>query len=693
MKPQLLFAAVLIMSTAWGNPIDSLPGKSDPAMFVSTYKPAFRLTAKDIERLPFTNIMEVINGRFPFVFADPPSASAYTWLVDGYVALNVNAINVSQIALIEFYPVSFDAGSGSLSSRGTFVISTKASKPGVAPAGFVVRSQGGVILPTEKTYGPPGSGLKHDVENDYFTHQEVGYNHAGSKFRLSAGVSYTRNPNPSFTLSNDQNTFNQTYEQQYNRWRVSAMGDYYPIEKLRISLALAGALLKYETAGETGMSGTNVSNYNSGDVKYGGVAAAVEYRHSPGFTNTLQFEYAPRTSDMEAHVVNFGLPPGGPNPDIHRFDKSDQEFKRMAVINTAKGIFNANRPVEFGWQVILRYHRLKEETSSSSRLARSDGTTILYNDSHFDRKDRTSSIMPGISVRIKKNFVAQAGAVWDSWQGPGFPSVNNDEWLPYGGISWNIPMSGNGLSSLEFHSTYGKALQFNYRADQLDTYSKPGYSQPSGPFSNYGQIEAGYNWITGVNAGFAQNRIMASVNYLRGNAFPLVYISTFGGGYFVDYREVERSGVSVDVQAAIAQSEDFSCKLRTILFYERIELKEGQYVRPLIYQDNPFLNDDISPQWRGSASLDINAGNFFLQAVGMIRFKDEGYTAFPFSATRNTMSNHGLTFLVAGYTIHTKNNKQWDLSVQTRNLAVMKEPRAGQYYGSRYVGLGVNVNL
>lgn len=704
MKPQLLFAAILFSLNAWSAPDkDSIPlTRIQAPICVSTSKPAFRLTAKDIERLPFTNIIEVINARFPFVFSDPPSSSLYTFIIDGYVALNVNAINVSQIALIEFYPVSFDAASGTLTSRGTFVVTTKLRMPmgeGGTRTKLTVRSQGGRIFSTDKTYQSPGSGVNRIVEDDYFTHQELAYDNSIGKVQLSAAGAYTRNANPAYELVTQGSTFSQTADHGFNRWRLSAMADYNATNKLRFSLALLGTLVKNNSGGESSIPGRGpLSKYDADtDVKYGGAALAVDYHPGAFFNNSLQLQYAHMNTTGDGQVINFALTPGGSN--LYRDDDNTTKTPRMAVVNTSRGIFNSNSPVEIGWQLTLRYHEFRDKSDYTSVTRQENGPPLSMSVGSFKRNERTIGAMPGLSVRIRSNFVAQAGVVYESWKLSEFPGDKSNEVMPYGGIQWNIPMHGDGLSALAFHSTYGEALQFNYRNDMLDMYSRPGFNPAQGPYSAFGQTDPGYTWISGVNAGFVKNRIKLAVNYLTGNGFPAVYIPIFGGGYILDYREVERSGASVDLQAAIAESQKFSCKFRTVLFYERIKLKE-QLPSTFIYYDNPALNDDLSPQWRGSASLDITAGGFFLQAQGILRFNDEGYNTVQMFADRKSISNHGLTFLVAGYSFYGRKKKtsdavptKWSISVQTRNLILMEEPRGSGYYGSRYVGVGANVSL
>ena len=81
MKPLLLFVLMLFAMHARSQDTADLVVtlRCFPSAKKQAHTPFFRLTEKDIKHLPFVSIMEVLNARFPFVFADPPSTSTYTF--------------------------------------------------------------------------------------------------------------------------------------------------------------------------------------------------------------------------------------------------------------------------------------------------------------------------------------------------------------------------------------------------------------------------------------------------------------------------------------------------------------------------------------------------------------------------------------------------------------------------------------
>ncbi|HEX6180615.1 MAG TPA: hypothetical protein VFZ47_05175, partial [Chitinophagaceae bacterium] len=309
--------------------------------------------------------------------------------------------------------------------------------------------------------------------------------------------------------------------------------------------------------------------------------------------------------------------------------------------------------------------------------------------------ERSLAAMPSFSIEVDHQLFAQAGVIYESWKNTAYLDQNKEWLLPYAGVRWEAAVRSPGLSSLSVHSSFGKSLQFNYRMDMMDIYSIPGLAPFQGPLSASDNPSPGYNWVTGINAGFLKNRILFSINYLLGNGFAGVGAMPVPSSIVFEYREIKRNGLSADLIATIADKKKFSCKFRTMLFYEQVKLEEPLQ-GPTFRDVNSFLNDDLSPQWRGSVSLDATSGNFFLQLQGLLRFKDEGYNNHYFNGERIAVSNHGLTFLVVGYSFPLKKSddqQRLDISLQIKNLAVMKEPRATLYYGSKYVGLGVNVKI
>jgi len=190
-KIALFVIAIICTAGAFANTLnDSVPAQA---------KPAWTITATEIAHLPFTSIMEVLNGAVPFVFGDPIRTMEYNFIVDGMILANLNAINVSQIELIEYYPVAFTLQNGVRSARGgTFVITTKKSTNRL-----FVRSLTGLATGSKALMNRYTDGNYADFGSTLNAHEEIGYGHTTNKLHVNTALGYTRSPLPSYDLKQE----------------------------------------------------------------------------------------------------------------------------------------------------------------------------------------------------------------------------------------------------------------------------------------------------------------------------------------------------------------------------------------------------------------------------------------------------------------------------------------------------------
>lgn len=97
---------------------------SQKAVASFTQSNVINLTRADIERLPVANFLDLVAGAFPFLGTEGLEED-FAYVVNGFVLVNPNVINLSQIESISFYPGGTPFTRGSFAKKGTFVISTK----------------------------------------------------------------------------------------------------------------------------------------------------------------------------------------------------------------------------------------------------------------------------------------------------------------------------------------------------------------------------------------------------------------------------------------------------------------------------------------------------------------------------------------------------------------------------------------
>jgi hypothetical protein len=694
-KPTLIVLACFFTLGVYANSSkDTVPSPIiKPGNLPQAYQPVFRLTAKEIESLHFTSIMEVINGAFPFVFADPPVAKDYNFIFDGNILVNPNAINISQIATIEYFPVAFDLAGGSLSAKGTFVITSKnAASPGY---GLIVRSQGGVIKPDSTSFGlNPGGRFKATGSDEHFMHHEIAYGFSKNKFTAGASASYTGTAVPRYNITAPSGR--EDYFDEFKRTRFSANVAYKLTSKIKLS---ANAFWnKQNSSHNRDVSLINFPNVGQVNAerkpRYWSAHAAMQFQPAANITNVLQLEYADVKDDSASNTYARST-----NPAFNRTTISNNTIKdrSFAITNSLSATFKKNADLSFGAELLIRYYEQKLKTDFVTVTRQDDGFILSAAAASIKSDARSIAFMPRLSVQMLRQFFATAGLTYDDWENSAFPYVpvsngpSLEKIFPYAGVRWNMPYPAGVVSSASVHSTYGKSWQSPVKQDLLDIYSN---GNIYGFFFSDEQKEASVNWISGLDIGFAKNRFKFSFNCVKGSFFPLLYGMTpapFGSVIF--YSEVKRSGLSAGFDAAIVDKQKVSVKFKTILFYDAYELKDTAN-QQLIKVNNPMLNE--KGQWRGTVQLMTGVGRFSLQAIALLRFKETKTVFVPFQGYRtDEFSNHGLNFVLLSYRIPLKPAllKQLEITAQGRNLVALKQTPSALYYGSKYYGLGLRLGM
>jgi hypothetical protein len=685
MRNLILAGACLLSIQSFAIPAtDTVPSPpAQQALLAQSYQPVFRVTAKDIEQLPFTSLMEVLNNMFPFVADDPPIAAHYTFLIDGRLLVNPNAINPSQIALIEFYPVAFNIANASMARKGSFVITTKKDAKGLS-----VRSQTGVIIPTDNSYPSQVYTGEVDQKKDLFTHQEIGYGHNSSRLMVNTALSFTRNANPAFTARDQQTT--SDYDHSFQRIRFSNLLAYQVSKSVQltggVSLNSQRQVSDYQ---HNVQANTETEQRGKDKVFFWTANAALNVRLGRTVSNSLVLEHASSRYDSDLD----GIIRREPVLFDILFDNDGLvKFKEYAVTNTLKGAIASEGSLQAGWELLLRYYQHEYESKFSSVAQEAGGMPLFVQSGMITRKERSIAAMPRLSVGLHEQLFITAGVTYDSWKLNSQSNDKNERFHPYAGIRWTMKKPAGDLYSLNIHSTYSAFRQRTAGPEYLDMYQSP---QPNGiqnPSGNEGKAKA---WITGLDAGFGNNnKLVFSFNYRRGTSYLVLTAPLPGGpGPNETLEETKHTGLSAGMQLLVADKQAFSLRLKGLLFYEVLGLKDKTN-EMILKTYNPILNNGDPKQWRGSVQANMTAGKFFAQAIALLRFKEKRSEGFP--PQDNFSNNNGLTFLLAGYTFPLRSasyTREIKFSVQGRNLLAMKQPAAQLYYGSRYVGVGVTANL
>lgn len=154
----------------------------------ATYTSLISLSRTDIERLPATGFMELVQGAFPFVGSVSTVEEDYAFVTEGFVAINPNAINLSQIESIRFYPAGTALTRGSLGKKGTFVIRVRPGKNG-----FDFSTKTGLLLTTDNR---TSNNTSFQYESGLASLNELSYRRRTDRSFFSTALSYLRSNNP-----------------------------------------------------------------------------------------------------------------------------------------------------------------------------------------------------------------------------------------------------------------------------------------------------------------------------------------------------------------------------------------------------------------------------------------------------------------------------------------------------------------
>lgn len=263
-----------------------------------TYQPVLTLTKTQIERLPAASFMELVNGAFSFVFGDPLLVKDFTFLIDGFVTIDPNVINLSQIQLIQFYPAGIPATSGNLTRKGTFVITTlQGLKDG---AGFVTKT--GAMLGNKDDYQDENY-KKHPT---VFSLNELNYSKSMKKGIINSSLSHLRNSVPYYIGSG---SFINEQKDIMNRFRFSNSAQYQLNKQWNLQGGLYLVHSKKNRDFDDYYSTQMIEGSSSTNTNYLAAAASLSYQPSENLQNTFSAEvnsYKEKASASQTVSILYG---------------------------------------------------------------------------------------------------------------------------------------------------------------------------------------------------------------------------------------------------------------------------------------------------------------------------------------------------------------------------------------------------
>lgn len=676
MKPFLLI--ILLMSTVFSfaqtdtlSQDNNWPGES-----------AITLTSQQIERLPATNLMEVLNTAFAYTGGNPLVARDYVFVVNGFVTVNPNSVNLSQIESIRFYPGNTPLTRGSLAAKGSFVITTTA-----ADAGFSFTSKNGITTAAKESLSTFGYTEVDHKQSGFFSYQELAYNYNRNRFHTSNAISFTHNPAP--TILRTFNTNSQEDGFNDKRYRFSNFTGYRFNNKLRLDAAFSYTVQRQQEFSAY----NNVSGGGKGSREQPVRASrlsghlSLEWRPANKFQNTLWLEVGKDLSDYE---MNIDESVSGSQNYFFRL-KGRYRATNYTVSNEA--IWKVVQSPKFFLHpyTLLRYRHLKDENSNSSLSGMGNPPTVVTANAQ-KRSANGVTASPGIRFGFGKWMRADAVLAYDYYKAnpSSFTSMGEDKvWIPDATLEFNLLPIFNSLSIGKVNLT---SHYFEFRTNQqlpdvLDVYNQFVPIRAGSTTSLLNADGVGRRWVNGLSFGLKEG-FDVKVGYLFERKRVLIQMDPIIGGpqYQWVLTGLTRTGWSFEMNTMLIKKEKTKWNLQTVVFEEKLTPSDAFFTQP----GSPVLFSDKS-LWRSGLRTEIEASCFFLQASAVFSFNNVRNGAS--FGEKAYATDYYQNFLLAGYRLSLKNGiiSQAEVNLQARHLFFKQSEEMMPVY--RYVGIGFHLQF
>jgi hypothetical protein len=665
-----------IICLVFGSQVFAQIDTSKTDNYAPTYSGIAVLSKSDIERLPAINFMELLQGAFPFISNESLIEEDYSFIVNGFVLINPNAINISQIEKISFYPTGTLLTRGSFNRKGTFVIDTRPEKKAIS---FSTKS--GILLPFKDQSSQ--NTTTSDGSNGFFTLNDLTYQNRWQGSFVSGAVSFLKNNSPEISsIAVTPNTLrNVNANNNWDRIRLSVFGGYQLSSNIKIEGGLFFTRQPHDSAREqdlkvlsTGLQTLQSNSQVDKKVDCKSAHAAVVFDPGKNIRNIASAELSQAKDEVKGFGNTFY--------SFGQFDTSSKEFK---------GVFNVySLTNQFIWQpVISSIFKLK-----TSLLARYLSTNIKeknfeeYKSSSgslswagFSQKTNSKLFLlnPSISFTIKDFLTSEVGFTHNDYGPSTFSSnTNNKKLLPNAGVRLNLNslIKDSAAISIELASNYNESPTLYNRVDRLETDRLQ--SSISATYTS------SKSWLNTMILGAWQNRFALQVNHFAIHSYLQAKISSSIPGYSLNYVDLESliRSWSFEAKTSLINRENKNWTVYGNVFNIKEEIKESN---PQFSNFSLFDNNITS--WKASLKASITLNRFFAQLSSLLSF-DESYAnrsgSFP------TDDRYSMNFFLAGYKLPIKSNilKAFEVNAQSRNLIHSKKQ-----FHTKYIGIGVHANF
>jgi hypothetical protein len=655
----------------------------------SVYTNVHTLKRSDIERLPFIQFMELVQHAFPFIGNESMVEEEYAFVVNGFLQINPNSINISQIESISFYPAGTLLTRGSSQKKGTFVIATRPDKNG-----FSLSTKTGLFIGNDDVQAGPTAVAV--IKKGISSLNELSFQHTTQHWYISNAFSFLEHKPPVYQLSSNAYGSAQmdTLSSKMERFKFSNFGGY----TFNQHWKLEGGLF-FTTQPQTGEIKTSFSSpfystgyqqtYSKGTVKYMSGHVALVMSPSASLSNRLNAEASQVRDQMNTEKISGNIYSTGQSKERYTAYSFSDHFSWQGKLSSTDHL---------NFSFFAQYRRLQSFERSDTSYSYTNGAFPgRFGWSVSNDRGRSLILSPTVQLSLKNVLFAEAGVCYDTYGISDFGPNQHKKLLPNAGLKMELSslIHPSLISSLEVCGNFSKYITDMAPYDPLGNRHPviaPVFTPGQQFFPNpslYGYYPPVANWLASVQIGVDHDRFILKAQYRKHEKqiFSLVPTFNYPGNptiYVPISETLTAKGLCFELKTAIIQKENKSWDVYATMFHDQYSRKYVNYPPTPI---ESILLDAGKAPWRGGLRTSVVIRRFFAQASAMINFDELSIDKE--GNVKEDMERFFCDYLLAGYSIPVKGFiKKLEANVQSTGLL-----HVNTYALSKYIGIGVKVGL
>lgn len=467
-----------------------------------SFTQAITIKGEDLEKMPFSNLTEVINAWLYGVYTN---SNTLVYVVDGNFINDPNTYAIHEIEEVTLIQNASAVVAGAGGQRQLILITTR--KSGKEKYGLTIAAQSALV----KLY-PTVSPSNTSSESGFYHQYHIKAYVNSWNISFGASVNYQRDITPDYKQDLiETNTQDKIDRLRLHAWFVARLGKVH-----ELTLLLNGAQQVYDAEYAAQLSQQSVSRVIRGNNDLP-INPSLRFRSSitPGLSNDLNVSY------LSGKVEDFFDQINSNNTESYNSHYLQNVKTSSLLARDRLSYHTTYKNVQFSPAVTLMYRtqHFTFDNYSITTYTTQPPYILIY---HYKTKAHSYSIVPSMGIDYKKIFHVEGGVAFN-FSDFNDTKVNNG--LPFVSASVNILQPEKTATSLQLYGSFARTSYVGdkaYYMFSLTVYNDniSGLSSTTDPgISDYQQ-----NWQSGLQLGFLRKRITVDYTFERRNFNSMIQI-------------------------------------------------------------------------------------------------------------------------------------------------------------------------